>query len=143
MCIRDSVYHCDNDQPDHFVSEMVFEDGTTASFSMEAFTPYGGRRTRVMGSTGYIEGNGSEFTVYEFRSNKKIVWNKNLSDIPEYKGSGHGGGDMALVCDFLEAVDAHDESRLTSNIDASIESHVMGFRAEKSRLSNKKVIVNK
>ena len=137
------VYHCDNDQPDHFVSEMVFEDGTTASFSMEAFTPYGGRRTRVMGSTGYIEGNGSEFTVYEFRSNKKIVWNKNLSDIPEYKGSGHGGGDMALVCDFLEAVDAHDESRLTSNIDASIESHVMGFRAEKSRLSNKKVIVNK
>ena len=28
-------------------------------------------------------------------------------------------------------------------IDASIESHVMGFRAEKSRLSNKKVIVNK
>ena len=137
------VYHCDNNQPDHFVSEMVFEDDTTASFSMEAFTPFGGRRTRVMGTTGYIEGNGSEFTVYEFRSDKKIVWNKTLSEIPEYKNSGHGGGDMALVCDFLEAVDSHDESKLTSNIDASIESHVMGFRAEKSRLSKKKVDVSK
>ena len=92
---------------------------------------------------GYIEGNGSEFTVYEFRSEKKIVWNKTLSEIPEYKNSGHGGGDMALVCDFLEAVDSHDESKLTSNIDASIESHVMGFRAEKSRLSKKKVDVSK
>lgn len=135
------VYYCDNDQPDHFVSEMVFEDGTTASFSMEAFTPYGGRRTRVMGTTGYIEGDGKQFTVYEFRSNRKLVWDKKISDIPEYKGSGHGGGDMALVCDFLEAVSAHDESLLTSSIDASIESHVMGFRAEKSRLSRKKVEV--
>lgn len=133
------VYRCDNDQPDHYVCGMEFEDGTTASFSMEAFTPYGGRRTRVMGTMGYIEGNGSEFTVYRFRDNRKYLWNKKVSEIPEYKGSGHGGGDMALVCDFLEAVDSHDESRLSSTIDVSIESHVMGFRAEKSRLSNKKV----
>ena len=132
------VYHCDNNQPDHFVSEMVFEDGTTATLSVEAFTPYGGRRTRIMGTTGYIEGDGSKFTVYEFRSNRKIVWDKKVSDIPEYAGSGHGGGDMALVCDFLEAVSWQDADRLTSSIDASIESHVMGFRSEKSRLSNKK-----
>ena len=32
--------------------------------------------------------------------------------------------------------------QLTSTIDASVESHVMGFRAEKSRLSNKKVKVS-
>lgn len=136
------AYHCDNNQPDHFVSEMVFEDGTTASFSMEALTPFGGRRTRIMGTTGYIEGDAKEFRVYEFRSNKVYVWNKKLNEIPEYKGSGHGGGDMALVCDFVEAVSHQDPSMLTSTIDASIESHVMGFRAEKSRLSSKKVIVD-
>ena len=50
---------------------------------------------------------------------------------------------MALVCDFVEAVSAQDESLLTSTIDASIESHVMGFRAEKSRLSQRKVKVSK
>lgn len=136
------VYHCDNNQPDHFVSEMVFEDGVTAAFSMEAFTPYGGRRTRIMGTKGYIEGDASQFTVYEFRSNKKYIWDKKVSDIPEYKGSGHGGGDMALVCDFIEAVSWQDASKLTSTIDASIESHIMGFRAEKSRLSSKKVKVD-
>lgn len=135
------VYHCDNDQPDHFVSEMVFEDGVTAAFSMEAFTPFGGRRTRIMGTYGYIEGDGKEFKVYRFVDDKCFVWNKKLSEIPEYKGSGHGGGDHALVRDFLEAVSAQDESKLTSNIDASIESHVMGFRAEKSRLSHKKMKV--
>lgn len=95
-----------------------------------------------MGTTGYIEGDGTTFTVYEFRSDRKLIWDKKLSDIPEYRGSGHGGGDMALVCDFLEAVSSHDESKLTSSIDASIESHVMGFRAEKSRLSHKKVKVS-
>ena len=46
--------------------------------------------------------------------------------------------DMTPVCDFIEPVSSQDESKLTSSIDASIESHVMGFRAEKSRLSNKK-----
>ena len=35
---------------------IEFEDGVTAAFSMEAFTPWGGRRTRVMGSMGFIEG---------------------------------------------------------------------------------------
>lgn len=132
------VYHCDNNQPDHFVSEMVFEDGTTATLSVEAFTPYGGRRTRVMGTTGFIEGDGEVFKVYEFRSRKVMTWDKKVENIPEYAGSGHGGGDMALVCDFLEAVSWQQPERLTSSIDASIESHIMGFCAEKSRLSRKK-----
>lgn len=59
----------DNNQPENFIMNMNFEDGITTSFSMQAMTSYGDRRTR-----------------------------------------------------------------LTSTIAASIESHVMGFRAERSRL---------
>lgn len=132
------VYHCDNDQPDHYVTEMVFEGGKTAAFSMEAFTPTGGRRTRIMGTTGYIEGDGTKFTVTDFRTRRQQVWNKKISDIPEYRGSGHGGGDLALARDFVEAVAHQDPSRLSSTIDASIESHVMGFAAERSRKSGRK-----
>ena len=133
------VYKCDNNQPDHYVTTMLFEGGVTASFTMDAFTPCGGRRTRIMGTTGYIEGDGKKFTLYTFRDNKKRVWYKNVAEMAEYKHAGHGGGDHALARDFVEAVAAQDPTKLSSTIDASIESHIIGFKAEKSRLSMKKV----
>ena len=133
------VFRCENDQCDHYVAIMKFQDGVTASFSMDAFTPWGGRRTRIMGTKGFIEGDMTTFTFYDFRTSHKSVWDQKVSEIPEYKGSGHGGGDHLLVRDFLRAVSAQDEKLLSSTIDVSIESHVMGFMAEKSRKSNKKV----
>ena len=135
------VYRCDNDQCDHYVANLRFEGGVTAAFSMEAFTPWGGRRTRVMGTRGFIEGDGGRFNVYDFRTGKKRTWAKKVSEIAAYKGSGHGGGDLALVRDFLMAVDKHDESLLSSSLAASVESHVMGFACEKSRLAGTKATV--
>lgn len=64
-----------------------------------------------------------------------------IEGIPEYKDSGHGGGDHALMRDFLEAVSWNDISRLTSTVDVSVESHVMAFDAEKSRRNGRKVQV--
>ena len=133
------VFRCENDQCDHYVAIMKFQDGVTASFSMDAFTPWGGRRTRIMGTKGFIEGDMTTFTFYDFRTSHKSVWDQKVSEIAEYKGSGHGGGDHLLVRDFLRAVSAQDEKLLSSTIDVSIESHVMGFMAEKSRKSNKKI----
>ncbi len=132
------VYRCDNDQPDHYVTNIVFEGGVTSSFAMEAFTPTGGRRTRIMGTTGYIEGDGSKFTVTDFRTREEKLWNMKVKEIPEYRDSGHGGGDHALFRDFVEAVAYQDPGRLSSTIDVSIESHLMGFAAERSRKSGKK-----
>lgn len=136
------VYKCDNNQPDHYVTTMLFEGGITASFTMDAFTPWGGRRTRIMGTKGFIEGDGKKFTLYDFRSSKRYVWNKDIKELGEYKHAGHGGGDHALARDFVEAVASQDQSKLSSSIDASIESHVIGFKAEKSRLSMKKVKID-
>ena len=135
------VFHCDNDQPDHYVTTLEFEDGVTASFSMEAFTPWGGRRTRIMGTKGYIEGDMKEFVVTDFISRKGKIWNMDVEEVPEYKGAGHGGGDLALFRDFVEAIAYEDPTRLTSNIEASVESHIIGFMCEKSRLSGKKAEV--
>ena len=119
------VYRMENDQPDHYTTNILFEGGVTASFSMEAFTSYEGRRTRVMGSMGDIVGDMNTFTWTDFRTGEKETW-ENATD-------GHGGGDWRLVSDWIKAVDQQDPSLLTSTIDASIESHVMGFRAEESR----------
>jgi predicted dehydrogenase len=136
------VFRCDNDQPDHYVANMVFEGDVTASFSMEALTSYSGRRTRIMGTKGDIVGDMAEFVITDFRSNKKTVWNKQVEELEAYKDAGHGGGDLGLVRDFIQAVGNNNPSILSSTIDASVESHVMGFRAEESRLSMSKVKIS-
>ncbi|HAD13724.1 MAG TPA: oxidoreductase [Saprospirales bacterium] len=124
------VYQMDNNQEDHYVSTMEFEGGITAAFSMEAFTSYAGRRTRVMGSMGDIVGDMETFTVTDFRTGKSTVYDNS-------SGDGHGGGDWRLVRNWLQAVSQRKPELLTSTIDASIESHIMGFMAEKSRKTGK------
>ena len=125
------VYRMENDQPDHYTTNILFEDGITCSFSMEAFTSYEGRRTRVMGSLGDIVGDMTTMVHTDFLTGKKTEW-KNATDM-------HGGGDWRLVANWIEAISKNDASLLTSTIDASIESHLMGFAAEKSRKENKVV----
>lgn len=127
------VYKMENDQPDHYICNIQFEGNITAAFSMEAFTSYEGRRTRVMGSMGDIVGDMSSFTLTDFRTGKKTEWKQDTD--------GHGGGDWRLVADWIQAVDQQNPALLTSTIDASIESHLMGFAAEKSRKENKVVDV--
>ena len=133
------VYHCDNDVMDHQIVSMEFEDDITASFNMEAFTNYGGRRTRIMGSMGHLYGDETDLYVSNFRTGELTHWN--VHDHVEIS-SGHGGGDYGLMQDFLHAVDKKDVSLLSSNLDASMESHQMGFLAEQSRKSKKTMQVD-
>jgi len=121
------VYRMDNDQPDHLTVNMLFENGVTAAFSMEAHVSYEGRRTRIMGSKGDIVGNMESFILTDFKTRKQTSW--------KMKTDAHGGGDQRLVKDWLQAVAQRDKKLLSSSIDVSIESHLMAFAAERSRLN--------
>ncbi len=123
------VYQMENDQADHYTANILFEGGATASFSMEAFTSYEGRRTRIMGTMGDIVGDMTSFEFTDFRTGKKTIW-KSETD-------AHGGGDWRLAENWVEAVASQNPNLLSSTIDVSIESHMMAFKAEKSRLKNK------
>ncbi|MEP1486844.1 MAG: Gfo/Idh/MocA family oxidoreductase [Algibacter sp.] len=131
------VYRMENDQPDHYVSSMRFKDDVTANFSMEAFTSYHGRRTRIMGSMGDIVGNMDTYTYTNFKTGE--VTKRKVERKRGGVYDSHGGGDLRLVADWLQAVSKQDTSLLTSTIDASIESHVMCFKSEESRLEEKMV----
>jgi predicted dehydrogenase len=133
------VYHCDNDVPDHQVCAMEFEDGITATFNMEAFTNYHGRRTRIMGSMGDIVGDEDTMSIANF-STKKVEVLK-TADYAKIT-SGHGGGDYSLTRDFIQAVAHQDPRILTSTIDLSMESHLMCFKAEDARHQERVVNVN-
>jgi predicted dehydrogenase len=136
------VYKMENDQPDHYITSIQFDDQITASFSMEAHTSYSGRRTRIMGSMGDMVGDMDDLTVTDFRTGKSITLIPKAEDVESYKNSGHGGGDWFLMRDFVMAVANQDPKYLTSTIDQSIESHLMGFAAEESRKSNRIVPIS-
>nr|WP_294908145.1 Gfo/Idh/MocA family oxidoreductase [uncultured Lacibacter sp.] len=119
------VYRMDNDQPDHLTVNMLFENGTTAAFSMEAHVSYEGRKTRIMGSKGDIIGDMESFVLTDFKTRKQTSWS--------LKTDAHGGGDHRLVKDWVQAVYQQNKELLSSSIEVSVESHLMAFGAERSR----------
>lgn len=124
------VYRCDNDVMDHQICAMQFKDDITVTFNMEAFTHYEGRKTRIMGALGDLYGDETVMYIGNFETREVEKWN--VHDHTDLD-SGHGGGDWRLVRDFLRSVEARDASLLTSSLDASMESHLMCFKAEESR----------
>ncbi len=127
------AFKMENDQPEHLACAMEFRSGATATFNMDGFTSYHGRRTRLMGTRGDLVGDMDTFTYTDYMTRKAFSWDISISDVKGYEDSGHGGGDYRFVSDLLNAVYHRDESLLTSTVAASVESHVMGFRIEKSR----------
>jgi len=131
------VYHCQNNQPDHYMMLMEFEDDVTVNFSIEAFTSYGGRRTRIMGTRGDIVGDMEQFTLTDFVTGESKTYDANANDAINYEGVGHGGGDAGMIRDWIEAVRSQNPDVMSTPLDESLESHLMAFAAERSRKEGK------
>lgn len=131
------AYRCDNDVVDHQVVNLELDGGLTVNFTMCAFTQTGGREIRVMGTMGEIVGN-METNTIEVRP---FVGETETIDVTKLTNdfSGHGGGDARLLDDLLRLVAGEEGSALTS-ISASVESHLVAFAAEESRLNGGRVI---
>jgi predicted dehydrogenase len=129
------VYGCDNDVADHQVVTIDFEGGVTAALTVSAFTPMGRRRTRIMGTRGFLEGDGERLTVTDFvtgRTESVDVTTAGGADA----GGGHDGGDFGVFGSFVDAVAAGDPSLVRSGPRESLESHLMAFAAERSRAAS-------
>jgi predicted dehydrogenase len=125
------VYRCDNDAPDHMVTSLEFEGGTTAAFSIEGCVSYEGRRTRVLGTKGDIVGDERQMEVTLFEGGRG-TWD--VTQAADDLG-GHGGGDVRLVRDLVQAVSQRRQDLIPTTLQASMESHLMGFLAEESRVA--------
>jgi predicted dehydrogenase len=130
------VYACDNDVADHQVVGIEFADGITATLTMSAFTPMGRRRTRIMGTRGFLDGDGHQFTVTDFTTGRAETITPEAGERPR-TGGGHGGGDYGVMAAFVAAVAARDEALIRSGPRESLESHRMAFAAERSRDSGR------
>ena len=126
------VYHCDNNVVDHQAVVMDFEDGSTATFTMAAFTKRTAREIKVMGTAGELVGdmNTNLVTVYPFSGEDQVY---DISKLAE-DFSGHGGGDHRMMSEFFDMLEGKESETLTS-IDVSVQSHLMSLAAEESRLN--------
>lgn len=129
------VYECDNDVVDHQVVNMEFVDGETATFTMTAFTKARPRETRIFGTRGEIYGNGLKIQVFDFLTGRSEIID--LSEDEQESLTGHGGGDYGLIDAFVKAVADNDMSKVLSGPEETLESHLITFAAEKSRLQKK------
>jgi predicted dehydrogenase len=124
------VYACDNDVADHQVVTIEFGDGVTATLTMSAFTPQARRRTRIMGTRGFLEGDGTEAAVTDFVTGRA----EPLDMTAAGPGAGaHGGGDMGVIGAFVGAIASGDRSLIRTGPRESLDSHLMAFAAERSR----------
>ncbi len=133
------VYACDNDVVDHQVVNFQFQGGRSGSFTMTAFTESRHRQTRIFGTRGEITGNGETIRVYDFLSEKTTEHDSTKTDASIL--GGHGGGDDGLMFCFVDAVAHHDQTRILSGPEETLESHLMVFAAEKARRENRIVPV--
>ena len=123
------AYKCDNDVCDHQVVTMEFENGITSTFNLSAFTNNCNRTLKIMGTRGEIRANDlmQEVEVQLFGQDSKEIFKCKPV-------GGHGGGDYGLMDDFVKLIQSGRNDALTS-ADISVESHVMAFAAEDSRVN--------
>lgn len=124
------VYHCDNDVVDHQNVIMEFENGVRVTLTLDAFTLDKERTTHVMGTEGEIKCTETGFTHIDFKTGKEEI-----ADFATAEGSGnyHYGSDHFLVEDFISAIEQNRP--MVANLTECLESHRIGFWAEKERNS--------
>ena len=129
------VFKCDNDVVDHQTVNLLYEDGVTATFTMNAFNK-GGRFIHIMGTKGElhaaIDGE-TPITIYDFETKETKTY-----DVITSNGinNGHGGGDYGIIRTLYDYLNDNDDGISTSSITTSVLNHLVVFAAEKSRETN-------
>ncbi len=136
------AWKCASNAVDHQVVNMEFKNAGTASLTMSAFDC--GRSLEIHGTLGTLRGGDHHKTI----SGKDISIRNHATgdtryitlEIPDNADGyqGHGGGDYGLI-NAMDTIFRGDDSQC-SLIEHSIESHVIGFAAEQSRLNGGKPV---
>ncbi|MBQ4616894.1 MAG: Gfo/Idh/MocA family oxidoreductase [Clostridia bacterium] len=131
------VYHCDNDVVDHQTINMEFEDGVTGVFTMSGLTEFPCRQIKLMGTRGQIDAN-MDTGLIHVTPHGKPMYTIDVHDLTD-DFDGHGGGDHLMMSGLFDAIEGTCTD-LRTDINVSVESHLMCFAAEESRLNGGKVI---
>ncbi|HYN87969.1 MAG TPA: Gfo/Idh/MocA family oxidoreductase [Ardenticatenaceae bacterium] len=128
------VYKCDNDVVDHQTVNMEFEGGASVVLVMHGHSHEEGRTLRYDGSRATLRGSFTHRGEIEIHDHLTNRWER----IPIDPGiGGHGGGDFGVVRAFLRALRGEERAMTTAR--EALESHLLAFAAEESRLNGRVV----
>ncbi|KAG9101218.1 hypothetical protein FRC06_003258 [Ceratobasidium sp. 370] len=141
------VYESPNDVCDHQVVNIEFSDGSTASFTMVAFTTLiCARQSRVHLTRGEIIGDSNTLTATDFSTGK-------TERIRPSRMDAHGDGDTGVVRAFVKCVaqrlakekagekfDSKENGGMGMSVRDVLTSHLAVFCAEKARRTGSVVL---
>lgn len=122
------VFHCDNNVADNQTVIMEFENGVTASFSLQPFASASGRTLKILGTKGEIRADMEKNAIEVFDI---LTGQRSTVAIPPSRHK-YGGGDHGIMEYFVKTALENGQGGRTS-MDSSIESHLIAFAAEESR----------
>lgn len=108
--------------------------GTTATFTMTAFTRAADRRTRLFGTRAELTGDGETIRIHDFLSRADRLITPGQAGAMN-TAEGHGGGDAGLMDAFTGAVATGNPELIMSGPLESLASHLTVFAAERARLN--------
>ncbi len=130
------IYRCNNNVVDHQVVSMEFANEVTVAFTMCAFTKDCNRTIKLMGTRGEIRAdmNKHEIQIADFVTGDVSLLNVSEEAANRY---GHLGGDYFIMHDFVRLIQGEKPSKAVTSAAVSVQSHLMSFAAEKSRIEKK------
>ncbi|MEM8860186.1 MAG: Gfo/Idh/MocA family oxidoreductase [Chloroflexota bacterium] len=126
------VYACDNDVVDNQTVNMQFPNGATVTMTMHGHSHRESRTMRYDGTRATLRGL-FEYGQGRIEIHDHLTSKVDLIEIEPGRG-GHGGGDFKIVKSFVDAVRGEAPPLTTAR--ESLESHLMAFAAEESRLTS-------
>ncbi len=144
------AYNSGGDINDRQTVNIEFDNGSLASFTMVGGSSKAGRYLHIVGTKGEIEGYLEEgkFVLRTFdRSEGKFTYNEEEIDVnSEIRASvnyvGHAGGDYAIMHEQVRYLNGDTSSVSITDIDDSINSHLVVYAAEESVKTKSTVAIN-
>jgi len=132
------VYRCDNNVVDHQTLNLEFESGASGTMCMQGHSHSEGRTMRYDGTRCTLLAkfglSGNEIVLHDH-----LTGRTETIEASRPLRAGHGGGDEGLMAAFVRSIRRGAATPLTS-ARASLESHLMAFAAERSRLGHGELV---
>lgn len=116
------IYRCGNNAPDRQALIFTTPSKALVTITMEFFTDDDSRLTTISLTGGEIIADSRTIRIHRFAPSTHPVADELITFPPETFGPYHGGADLAVVEDFITAIENPDHPLLTP-LSSALESH--------------------